>query len=64
MQYYRYKSGGNLITLDGKTYAGVQPANQKSIKVTHNLNRFGYQITLEQTGGVNRDYDWEHYYDG
>jgi hypothetical protein len=61
---YRIKSGGALLHLDGVTYAGVQPADQKVIQVVLKPNRYGVEVTLEQTAGVNRDYDWEVFYSG
>lgn len=56
-EYYRIKLGGNYIEFNETSYAGVQDPNLK----IHSLfdNRYGIKITVEKTGGANKDYDWE-----
>ena len=59
-EYYRIKSGGNLILYKTTSYAGaVDPP-----LVSHALqkNRYGIKVTIEKTAGTNRDYDWEAIY--
>jgi hypothetical protein len=55
--YYRIAPGGNLIMKDEITLNGPQTPALKNIGLEY--NRFGVQVTLEQTAGVNRDFDWE-----
>jgi hypothetical protein len=55
--YYRIASGGNLIKKDEVTLNGAQDPALKNIILEP--NRYGIQVTLEQTAGTNRDYDWE-----
>jgi hypothetical protein len=55
--YYRINAGGNLIKKDEVTLNGAQDPELKNIILEP--NRYGVQVTLEQTAGVNRDYDWE-----
>ncbi len=57
---YRIKSGGNYIEKDAVTFAGVQSPLLKTIPLEP--NRFGVKVTIEKTGGANRDYDWEAIY--
>ena len=56
-EYYRIKSGGSYIEYKETSYAGVQDPDLKM----HSLfdNRYGVKITIEKTGGANKDYDWE-----
>jgi len=55
--YYRIAAGGNLIKKDEVTLNGAQDPDLKNIILEP--NRYGVQVTLEQTAGVNRDYNWE-----
>lgn len=55
--YYRIAAGGNLIKKDEVTLNGAQDPDLKNIILEP--NRYGVQVTLEQTAGTNRDYDWE-----
>lgn len=55
--YYRITSGGNLRKKDEVTLNGAQDPALKNVLLEP--NRYGVQVTLEQTAGVNRDYDWE-----
>ncbi len=55
--YYRIAAGGNLIKKDQVTLNGAQDPDLKNIILEP--NRYGVQVTLEQTAGVNRDYYWE-----
>jgi len=60
--YYRINNGGNLIKEDEVTIADAQDPDLKTLELRP--NRFGLQITLEQSGGVNRDFDWSIIYRG
>jgi hypothetical protein len=60
--YYRIRDGGSLKLWASGTYSGVDGGladGQKLIEFASMPNRHGIQITLEQTAGTNRDYDWE-----
>ncbi len=59
-EYYRIKSGGALVLIDEVTFVGVQDPLLKNIKLEE--NRFGVQVTIEKTAGVNKDYDYEAVY--
>ena len=59
-EYYRIKSGGDPRLNVETSYAGVQDP----VLVTHTLkdNRFGVLVSIEKTGGANKDYDFEVFY--
>jgi len=60
-EYYRIKSGGNLLLHKSTSYVGaVTP-----VLVGYDLspNRYGVKVTIELTGGVARRYDWEVVYE-
>ena len=62
--YYRITAGGGLQLLDFAQYVGVDGGLANSIKlISIDLSpaRFGVQITLQQTAGVNRTYRWEYF---
>jgi len=55
-EYYRIKTGGNFIKIDEDTFAGVQDPLLKRIELSD--NRYGVKVTIEKTGGANKDYDY------
>ena len=60
--YYQIEAGGGLQLETYATYTGADGglANScKLISVALHPNRYGIQITLDQSAGVNRAYDWE-----
>ena len=62
--YYRLLDGGGLQSQDYNQYVGADGAlanGRKLIAVELLPNRFGARVTLEQTGGVNRDYVWAYF---
>jgi hypothetical protein len=62
--YYRLSDGGALQLWDAQTFAGIDGALSNSAKITDisfEPNRHGFQVTLEQTAGTNRAYDWEFF---
>ena len=59
-EYYRIKTGGNLIKLQEDTYVGVQDPLLLNIELKD--NRFGLKVTIQKTVGTNRAYDWEVFY--
>ena len=59
--YYRLNDGGGLQLLDFNQYVGADGGladNRVLVAIDLYETRFGVQITLEQTGGTLRDYDW------
>lgn len=59
--YYRLNAGGGLRLLDFNQYVGADGGLANSrvlVAIALNETRFGVQVTLEQTAGVNRAYDW------
>ncbi len=64
--YYRLKSAGGLQLYDYMTFTGDDGGltdNKKVVAVTLLPNRFGLKVTLTQTAGVNKTYDWEVLYE-
>ncbi len=64
--YDRIKSGGGLQQVDYQSYAGVDGGLADSSKVIYislKENRYGFKVTLQQTGGTNRNYDYEYLYE-
>ena len=59
--YYRIKEGGSYILHNSNTYSGVQSVPLKSIDLLP--NRFGIKVTLQQTSGSYKSYDYEIYYE-
>jgi len=60
--YHRLSDAGALELWHYTSYTGADGglANSKTAIVTDlKPNRHGWEITLEQTAGVNRDYTWE-----
>lgn len=59
--YYRLNAGGDLQLLDQSEYTGVDGGladGRVLVAIALYETRFGIQVTLEQTGGVLRAYDW------
>lgn len=59
--YYRLASGGALLQQDYQSYTGADGGLSDSnvlIAIDLGPTRFGVRVTLDQTGGVNRDYAW------
>ena len=60
--YYRIIDGGALQLYDYAQYVGADGGlanSRKLISITLGPSRFGVRVTLEQTAGVSRDYDWQ-----
>jgi hypothetical protein len=63
--YYRLNAGGGLQLYDYIQYNGADgglPNGRKLISIALLPNRFGVQVTLQQTAGVNKAYDWDVHY--
>lgn len=56
-QEIKIKSGGTYAKYAEEEYSGVQ--DKPMLYVVTKPSRHGIKITLEQTVGTNRDYDWE-----
>ncbi len=59
--YYRIADGGAWLRDDAVTYAGTP--DEPKIIVELLPTRFGVRVTMEKTGGTNRDYLWEAIYE-
>lgn len=59
-EYYRIKTGGGLVMLDEVAFAGVQDPLLRNIELKE--TRYGIKVTMEKTGGANKDYDYEAVY--
>lgn len=55
-QYFKVKSGGQFIEYAEETYNDVQ--TQPDLHISTNYGKYGIRITLTQTGGTNRSYDY------
>ena len=56
-EYVRLKSGGSWRLYATATYTDAQ--TEPAIHPTRKLSEYGWRVTLQQTAGVNRDYDYE-----
>lgn len=62
--YHRMYDGGALQLFKYHTWTGADGGltnGEKLAQIELYPNRHGYQITLQQTAGVNRAYGWEFY---
>jgi len=59
--YYRIAPGGLITLYDTVTYVGLVSPNL--INIDLEPNRYGVRVTIQRTGGVNRTYDWEAFYE-
>lgn len=57
--YAKMKSGGSYELIDSQVYTDGKTI--PAINITGQPNRYGWKVTLEQTAGVDKDYDWERY---
>lgn len=65
--YYRLNAGGALQQQNYQSYTGADGGLANSTKVIAidlHPSRFGSWITLRQTAGTNRTYDWEVFTEG
>ena len=61
----RTKTAGNMIISVAETFNGPQTVPLFVVgKDMLGENRFGWIVTLEQTAGTNRIYDWQVFYEG
>ena len=56
-QFMKIKVAGSYIKYADETFSGVQ--TPPMLYVVTKPSKHGIKITLEQTAGTNRDYDWE-----
>ncbi len=59
--YYRTATGGGWVQDDNATFIGV-PVNLL-VTVALKPSRYGCRVTIEKTGGTNRAYVWEVFYE-
>jgi hypothetical protein len=57
--YKRIISGGGMVLFDTIIYNGVQAVPGKTLAITP--NRYGFAYTLQQTAGVNRNYNYGYH---
>jgi hypothetical protein len=60
--YYRIRDAGGLQLWDMQTFTGIDGSlanGAKLVDISLEPNRHGFQLTLQQTAGTNRNYDWE-----
>jgi hypothetical protein len=60
--YYRLRDGGALQLWDAQSFSGADGSlanGAKIVDVALKPNRHGFRLTLEQSAGTMRDYDWE-----
>jgi len=57
--YAKMKSGGTYRQYDSFTYNGVQTS--PAIHVLRVVAKYGFKVTLQQTAGVNRNYDYNFF---
>ena len=56
--YKKVLAGSALLPIDKLTFIDAQPADDKLCFVPPVTCPFGYKITLKQTAGTNRNYEW------
>ena len=57
--FYQIDPAGALIPSDEETIVGPPPPAQRLKEITLKPNRYGVEVTLEQTvGAVDVDFDW------
>lgn len=64
--YYRLTAAGGLQLFDYLSFTGDDGGlsdGRKVIGISLLPNRFGMKVTLQQTAGVNRNYDWNVIYE-
>ena len=60
-ELYRITDGGALSVHDELEFAGV--VDNPIVIIDLSPTRHGIEVTIEKTGGTNRDYDWEVFYE-
>ena len=58
-EYIRLKSGGTYRLYDSATYTDAQ--TKPALHLVKLPTKYGIRVTLEQTAGVNRDYDYNFF---
>ena len=56
-QYMKIKSGGSYRLFGTESYVGAQSVPLAYLQLLP--AKYGFKITLQQTGGTNRDVDWQ-----
>ena len=57
--YVKIKSGGSYRQYDSGSYSGVQTS--PALHVSALPASYGVKVTLQQSAGINRDYDYKFY---
>lgn len=58
-EYVKLKSGGTYILYDSAEYSGVQA--KPALHVVKLPAKYGVKVTLQQTAGTNREYDYNFF---
>lgn len=58
-EYVKLKSGGTYTLYDSASYSGVQA--KPALHVIKIPAKYGVKVTLQQTAGTNRDYDYNFF---
>lgn len=58
-QYMKIKSGGSYRMFGSETYVGAQTSPLVYLELKP--AKYGFKISLQQTGGTNRNVDWQTY---
>lgn len=58
-EYAKLKSGGTYRLYDSATYSNVQ--SKPALHVVKLPAKYGIKVTLQQTAGTNRDYDYNFF---
>jgi len=61
-EYGKFRSGGSWRLYATTTYTGVQ--TECGIHATRKLFEYGWRVTLQQTGGVMRTFDYQFLKEG
>jgi hypothetical protein len=61
-EYIKLKSGGSWRLYTTTSYSGVQ--DEPAIHATRKLVEYGWRITVQQTAGAYRDYDYDFFKEG
>lgn len=56
--YKKVLTGSSLLPIEKKTFTDAPAADDKLFYVPQIQCPFGYKITLKQTAGTNRNYEW------
>ncbi len=62
--YLKIKSGGSYILQGQRTLKNTQSPAKLMYFLEYPTTNYGFKITLEQSKGTNRNYDWMLFFEG